>query len=159
MIIQIKGIKDEDTVNYCKTSMFIAWPHCTFKCDQENGCQYCQNMPLTRYPDISIGTEVLVSRYLNNPLSHAIVMGGLEPFDSWEQLVGLIAHFRSRTNDDIVIYTGYEEHEKLRQTDALKAFPNIIIKWGRFRPNQAPHFDKVLGVKLASDNQYAIRIS
>ena len=36
-------------------------------------------------------------------------------------------------------------------------YNNIIIKFGRYIPNQGTHFDKVLGVKLASDNQYALK--
>ena len=38
-------------------------------------------------------------------------------------------------------------------------YSNIIIKFGRFIPNREPHFDEVLGVNLASNNQYAKRIS
>ena len=30
----------------------------------------------------------------------------------------------------------------------------IIVKFGRFRPNQEKHFDEVLGIYLASNNQY-----
>ena len=41
----------------------------------------------------------------------------------------------------------------------LKQFPNIIIKFGRFIPNQQSHYDEVLGINLASDNQYAKKIS
>ena len=37
--------------------------------------------------------------------------------------------------------------------------PNIIIKYGRFIPHQEKHFDEILGVYLASDNQYGKRIS
>jgi hypothetical protein len=37
-------------------------------------------------------------------------------------------------------------------------FDNIVIKFGRYRPGQQKHFDEVLGVELASDNQYAKRI-
>ena len=35
----------------------------------------------------------------------------------------------------------------------------IIIKYGRFIPNQQKHYDEILGVYLASDNQYAEKIS
>ena len=31
----------------------------------------------------------------------------------------------------------------------------VIVKFGRFRPNQEKHYDEVLGVYLISDNQYA----
>ena len=37
-------------------------------------------------------------------------------------------------------------------------YDNIIIKFGRYIPNQQSHFDIVLGVNLASDNQYAERL-
>ena len=158
MNITLKGIRDEDFVNYKKCSMFISWPRCTFKCDQENGCQYCQNMPLVHYPDITVTAEDLVQRYLQNPLSKAVVFGGLEPFDSFGEVKGLIDEFRKYTDDDIVIYTGYDEHELFEQTNALSAYSNIIIKFGRFRPNQAPHYDEILGVNLASDNQYATEL-
>ena len=36
---------------------------------------------------------------------------------------------------------------------------NIIIKFGRYIPNQEKHYDDVLGIELASDNQYAEVIS
>jgi hypothetical protein len=92
------------------------------------------------------------------------VLGGLEPFKSFGDLCGFVDYIRNYTEDDIVIYTGYTEEEYnsedwqvLRKW--LKRFPNIIIKFGRFIPNQEPHYDEVLGVKLASDNQYARRIS
>ena len=38
-------------------------------------------------------------------------------------------------------------------------FKNIIIKFGRYIPNQQAHYDDILGVNLASNNQYAIKIS
>ena len=43
--------------------------------------------------------------------------------------------------------------------DMLKAFPNIVLKIGRFIVGYEPHEDPILGVMLASDNQYAIKIS
>ena len=98
------------------------------------------------------------------PITKAIVLGGLEPFDSFGDLCGFVDYVRIFTEDDIVIYTGYTEEEYnsekwrvLRKW--LKRFPNIIIKFGRFIPNQEKHYDEVLGVELASPNQYARRIS
>jgi hypothetical protein len=87
------------------------------------------------------------------------VLGGLEPFDSWDDLFKLIRAIRSQTDDDIVIYTGYNKNEIINKTALLLPFENIIIKYGRFIPNQEPHYDDVLGVYLQSDNQYAERIS
>ena len=58
-----------------------------------------------------------------------------------------------------MIYTGYYDYEIKDQLNELKQYPNIIIKYGRYIPNQSPHYDEILGVKLVSDNQYAERIS
>ena len=156
----IKGIKDEDFVNYKKPSMFIIFPNCTFKCDKEAGCSICQNSSLANEPNIEIKEIDIIERYIKNPITKAIVFGGLEPFDS-EEILMFIEHIREYTNDEIVIYTGYTEEEifdeiKWLQSDGIE---NIIIKFGRFIPNQQPHYDEVLGVKLASNNQYARRIS
>ena len=71
----------------------------------------------------------------------------------------LIIAIRQKTEDDIVIYTGYQKEEISYAIDWLHLFSNIIVKFGRFIPNQQPHYDEILGVKLASDNQYAEVIS
>ena len=45
------------------------------------------------------------------------------------------------------------------QYECLTLYPNIIVKFGRFKPNEESHLDKLLGVRLASPNQYARLIS
>ena len=45
--------------------------------------------------------------------------------------------------------------EILSKIEDLLKFSNIIIKFGRYIPGQKPHYDEILGVNLASDNQYA----
>ena len=155
----IKQLVDEDFVNYKKPSMFIAFPSCTWKCEKECGMRVCQNSTLATSPNITIDIDKIVERYINNPITSAIVIGGLEPFDNARDLVNLVDAIRTKTNDDIVIYTGYTE-EELQDNfyfQQIIQFKNIIIKFGRFRPNQNPHYDEVLGVNLASDNQYAKR--
>ena len=155
----IKQLLDEDFVNYKKPSMFIGFPTCSWKCDRECGMQVCQNSALASSPIKNIGFKTIVNRYINNPITSSVVCGGLEPFDTWDDLYGLITYLRVSTQDDIVIYTGYYKEEIEVYIDELKVFPNIIIKFGRYIPNYEKHFDKVLGVCLASDNQYAERIS
>lgn len=151
----IKGLNDTDFVNYRKPSMFIIFPKCSFKC----GIKECQNSQIALEPCIEVTNKRLIDLYNNNPLTSAIVCGGLEPFDSWKDLFSFIDDFRLESNDDIVIYTGYTEEEIQDKIDILKDYDNIIIKFGRYIPNQSPHYDEVLGVKLASDNQYARRIN
>ena len=159
--MRIKGMTDEDFVNYKKPSMFIASPSCTFKCDKENGCQLCQNMPLASVLATEVDPEALIERYLSNEITKAIVFGGLEPFDTFLETVSFIDLLRKRhrCNDDVVIYTGYDPEEIADELDILRKYPNIIVKYGRFRPDCGSHYDSVLGVRLASANQYAERIS
>ena len=155
----VKDIIEEDITNYKKLSMFIAFPTCSFKCDKECGSQVCQNSKLAKSTNIEISYDNIIKKYLNNNITEAIVFGGLEPFDSLKDLYLLINAFRLYTDDDIVIYTGYYPDEITEQINQLKEYPNIIIKFGRFIPNQESHIDEILGVKLASPNQYAVKIS
>ena len=151
----IKNIIDEDFINFKFPSMTIEMPFCTFKCDKECGINVCQNSALIKEPNIEILTEKLITRYLNNPITKAIVFQGLEPFDSWDELYEFCKIFRKNSQDIIVIYTGYNKEEILMQIQQLSSLGNIIIKFGRFIPNRPHKFDEVLGVELASDNQYA----
>ena len=155
----IKGLIDEDIVNYKKPSMQIATSRCSFKCDKESGVSCCQNSSLANEKDIEIGIEKLVKRYLSNPISKAVVFCGLEPLDTWDDTFSFIRVFREQTDDDIVIYTGYTEQECADKIEMIQQFRNIIVKFGRFIPNRPHHFDEVLGVELASENQYGRKIS
>lgn len=155
--MEIKGIIHEDFVNYKVCSMTIAMPYCTFKCDKECGSNVCQNSKLAKDPTLDIPAAKIIDQYLYNPLSHAIVFQGLEPFDSYNDLYYFIyaLRFVFKNNDPVVIYTGYNKDEILSKIEDLRKFNNIIIKFGRYIPNQKPHYDEILGVNLASDNQYA----
>ena len=106
-----------------------------------------------------IDIDKTIEKYLNNPITEAVVMQGLEPFDSWSDLLLFIKKFREKSQDDIIIYTGFNREEITDKINILKQFPNIIIKTGRFLPGHEKHYDEILGVCLASDNQRAERIS
>ena len=173
--MKIKGLQDEDFINYKLPSMYIATATCSFKCDKEHGSTICQNSELAMQPTHDIDYTYLIERYRYNQITQAIVFGGLEPMDSFDELLDFIHYCReswfedlfnhsgcyitSHIMDDIVIYTGYNKDEIEDKIEELKKYPNIVVKFGRYIPNQQHHFDKVLGVYLASDNQYAERIS
>lgn len=170
--MRLKGIVEVDHVNYKKLSMFLSFPDCTFKCEKDCGAEVCQNSLLARSQDFDVKKEYIIEEYLRNPLTEAIVIGGLEPFDTDLDLVTFIDCVRRQYDckDDIVIYTGYTEEElergwrdsdgKAFETRAtlyqqLKKFRNVIVKFGRFVPGDTTHYDDILGVELASRNQYA----
>lgn len=175
--MKVKGLVEYDIANYSKPSMFIIFPYCSFKCDIESGCDLCQNSALAHEPEVEISKEELCERYKSNPLTHAFVFGGLEPFDSIFDILPLVHCIRDKygIKDDIVIYTGYTEDEMesgfrsngdsapsalmIDQWEELKKYPNIIVKFGRFKANEPSHFDPILGISLASQNQYARKIS
>lgn len=158
--MKLKNIIQEDFSNYKTCAMFIGFPSCTWKCERDcNKKGLCQNAALAQSPTIDINIDDLLDMYLSNPLSRALVCGGLEPFDSWDSLFELVAKFREKTEDPIIIYTGYYRNEIEFKVVNLSFFKNIIIKFGRFKPEQESHYDEILGVLLASSNQYAERIS
>ena len=154
----VKDIVYEDLCNYKCPSMFIIFPYCSFKCDTENGNKICQNSTLVTQPNYDLKITYIVDRYMKNNITHAIVCGGLEPLDSWSELKDFISCVRNNTHDDIVIYTGYNKEEISDKIEWLSNYENIIVKFGRYIPNQTPHYEEILGVMLASDNQYAERL-
>ena len=160
--MRISNLKDEDFVNYKKPSLFIGTCFCNWKCCDEAGIsrEVCQNYQLHNSKQHDLTFEQIYRRYINNPLTSAIVIGGLEPILQSEEVIGLIKYFREHNcHDDFVIYTGYYEEEIQSIIDTLKEYDNIIFKFGRFKPNQEKHWDEVLGVYLISNNQYGKKIS
>lgn len=155
--MKLKGIIDYDCTNYKEPTLTLEFPYCDFKCDKLNGCQVCQNSALALAPDIEVSGETIWKMYSENPLTKAFCCQGLEPFDSHMDLIEFIKFIRvdKQCNDPIIIYTGYGRGEDFVTDWSLENFPNIIVKWGRFIMGHEPHYDKVLGVNLASNNQYA----
>ena len=155
----LRGALMEDFVNYRLPSMFLIFPICaTFKCGRE----FCQNAKLTDDPHlIVISAHEICKQFVSNEITEAIVCGGLEPFDSVDDLLELISTLRNEFHlqNDIVIYTGYTEEEVLSDEKMRRVldYKNIVVKYGRFIANDAARFDDVLGVTLASSNQYAKR--
>ena len=155
----VKDIVFEDFINYKKPSMFIICPKCSFKCNVEAGRDICQNSKIASQPDIEVSNKYIVENYVRNDITKAVVFGGLEPFDTFYEMVELIHELRKVTDDDIVIYTGYNKDEIVGQLAMLSTYKNIVVKFGRFIPDNAKtHIDEVLGVELCSENQYAERI-
>lgn len=153
----IKGIVDEDFINYKVPSMFLIANSCSFKCDAECGRHVCQNRDLADQEPIDVNTNALIWRYMHNPITKAVVFGGLEPFDQTDDLCEFISILRRKykCDDPVVIYSGYTEEELGPDLDRLRGFGNIIVKFGRYKPDEFSHFDPILCVDLSSDNQYA----
>ena len=162
--MRCRTIVNEDYTNYKAPAMFIGCVSCDGKCCTEGGFSpsVCINHEWVRTSVDDVDDENIISEYLSNPITHAIVFGLLEPMLQYEEIKRFIHRLRDKHGclDDIVIYTGYNKCEIVEKVEELSStFKNIIIKFGRFVPNQEKHFDEVLGVYLASDNQYAERVS
>lgn len=158
----LRGMMLEDFVNYRLPSTYLVFPFCTLKCNKLNGCNVCQNASLMDDPKlVVIPTTEVCKQFIANPISKAIVCAGLEPLDSIDDVLDLIKTMRQYFNDesDIIIYTGYTEEEVLadEKMKQILNFSNIVVKYGRYIINDTPHYDEILGVKLASSNQYAKR--
>jgi hypothetical protein len=159
----IKDIIDENFQDYKKPSMLIATAFCDWKCltDLNLPTDVCQNSKLSKQKNLKVSYEDIFKRYKNNPITKAIIIGGLEPFKQFDEIYWLIDYIRNvgQCNDNIVIYTGYYPKEIVPELAKLIKFKNIIMKYGRYIPDKPPIFDKVLGVELSSDNQFGRKIS
>ena len=156
----IRTIVDEDFVQYKEPCMYIATAFCNGKCCKEAGIplSVCLNDAWRGTATIAMVDEGIIERYLSNSITTTICFAGLEPFEQFDQVYNFIEKLRKDYNcdDTVLIYTGYNKEEIAEQIEKLKDFDNIIIKFGRFVPDNPGKFDDVLGVP---DNQYAERIS
>ena len=160
--ITVKSIVDETFQDYKKTSMFISFPKCDFKCFRDLGLppSGCQNFNIINMKNIELKISSIFQRYIKNQITESIVLGGLEPFLSFNEVYNLVSYFRSNgCDDDFVIYSGYYPDEIEDEINDLKKFKNIIVKFGRYIPNANSKYDEILGVTLVSDNQFSIKIS
>lgn len=57
---------------------------------------------------------------MDNPITKAIVFGGLEPFDRFDEMFEFIKKFRQVDNSTIAIYTGYYKDEIVDKIRLLK---------------------------------------
>ena len=120
----------------------------------------CQNEPLARAPIQDIPNESIYEAYSSNPITKAVVIGGMEPMLQFGEVKALIELFRSRGDQSpFVIYTGYYPEEITEQLGLLRPLGNIIVKFGRYIPDHQERFDANLGVTLASGNQFARKLS
>ena len=158
-MIRLRGIKDECFQDYRKVCMLLITCFCDWKCWDGEGDNICQNCGIINDPIMEFSNDYIINRYLSNPLTHALVIGGLEPLLQKNELLDLIVEFRKVCNDDIVIYTGYYICEIDSEfLNALSQYENIFLKCGRFIPNGTSRYDDVLGITLSSDNQYGVEL-
>ena len=177
--MKLVNLIEEDFTNYKEPGMFLGFPFCSGKCNTTiGGPPLCQNHKLRRAKLIDISAKEIITRYYNNPISKCLIFGGLEPFDSFPDVVEIIdklhncdtflpygikrtenGGYRTVHDEVVVIYTGYypwEIEDKLYELSKFDPYENILIKFGRYLPNYEPHYDRNLGVKLASDNQFSL---
>lgn len=160
--MRVKSIVSERFQDYKLPSMFIATCFCDYKCCTELGLDIgvCQNAPLAQMEDKDIDDQIIYEQFVNNPITKAVVVGGMEPIIQINEVIDLINLFRNQGEDcPFVIYTGYYPNEIHEPLERLKQYKNIIVKFGRYIPNNQSKYDEVLGVTLASSNQYAEIIS
>ena len=159
--MQLKYILDENFQDYKKPSMLLATCKCDWKCLKEQGLDLsiCQNSELVKQKTIDIPINDIINRYINNPITKAIIIAGLEPILQFNEVIEFISEFRIISDDDVVIYTGYYLEEISEELKKLTKYKNIIIKFGRYKHESIKRFDDVLGIWLVSDNQYAKKIS
>jgi pyruvate-formate lyase-activating enzyme len=159
--MRLKQIIDENFQDYKKPSMLLATCYCDWKClkEQNLDISICQNSDLAKQKNIDISVGNIINRYINNPITKAIIIGGLEPMLQFDEVIEFVKKFRNVSDDDIIIFTGYYPEEINEQIKELVKYKNIIIKFGRYRHKSNKKYDEVLGVWLVSDNQFTKKIS
>ena len=160
--MRVRKLLTERFQDYKLPCMYLASCFCDWKCCPDHP-YICQNHPVAQMPVTDIPDDEILDQYVNNPITGAIVIAGLEPMLQVREVDNLIRRTVERgIHTTFVIYTGYTKDEvrgigffdELKTTGFGKDV-QVVMKYGRYVPGQEPHFDEVLGVDLASDNQYA----
>lgn len=149
--------------DYKKTSLLLSVKTCDYKCCIEGNfnINICHNYHLDSNEEKEISPQYIWNKVNSNPLIQGVIFAGKEPMLDiyFEDMLKVIKEIRENSNIDIVIFTGYYEKEIPNKIEELKKYKNIVVKFGRYIPNRNSIFSDVLGTTLASDNQYAVKIS
>ena len=142
--MKIRGIETEDFINYKYPSMFIAIGNCDWKCCVEGGfdISICQNSSLAQAIEQNVNVDFIYDNYIFNPITEAVVIGGLEPFTQFNDIVYLIQYFREhKCNDTFVIYTGYYPNEIIDQINILKVHSAYMLLYTHlYSKKNSPYF-------------------
>jgi hypothetical protein len=152
--------------DYKKTGLYIPIYGCTMKCVKEARKRgdmktICQNSELLEHGSISYPFEKILDRITSDPFIECIIFSGMEPMDSFDDIYSFIKQFRKLSDLEIVIFTGYDYLEIIDKIIKLQRFPDITMKFGRYKADfpVLPKYDEVGKVTLASGNQYFRKIS
>jgi len=163
--IRLLDLPRTSLTNYKKINYYIPIGiSCTWKCKDCQNIHYkkffekCDQNHKSWMKNVKINTKTIITNYMKNSLVDSIVLSGLEPFDNFDDLKILINDFRTFFDDDIIIFSGYEDIEIDHKIEELEKYYNIYVKFGRYIPNRKKFFDKLLNVELASDNQYSKKL-
>ena len=151
MRIKLHGYKEVYN-DYKKVGVLLATPTCN------NNCKYCQNEYLKKKKPIEYDISEIFNFVKKNKLIKSFIFGGLDCMDSFDQTYDIIKEIRKKFDYDIVLYTGKLKTDINLEIEKLKNFKGIIIKFGKYKKNKEKKYDELLGITLASNNQYSRRI-
>ena len=156
----IKDIREVVGDWSCNAAL-IATAFCDWKCELEGTLTKCacQNSHLARLPNYDLTYADIIDIYSKYDTVSALIFAGLEPLLQLTDVLGLIEVFREDFSDPVIIYTGYNKDEIFEALESLSEYSDIYMKFGRYIAGHKPHRDPLVGVELASDNQYFEKLS
>lgn len=144
--------------DYKKSALLFSTCYCDWKCCHEAGVDIdiCQNQKIAQQREVILPFESVL-RKVNQSFTDAVIFGGLEPLLQPDEVLQCINYLRCHeVTKDILVYTGYYMEEIDEETLMYLTVCDVILKCGRYIPDRKPKFDAVLGITLASDNQYGV---
>ena len=96
--MRVKALETERFQDYKLPSLFLASAYCDFKCCREQHLDtgICQNAPLAQAPTQDVPDTVLYEKFSANPITKAVVIGGMEPFLQIDEVESLLSLFREK---------------------------------------------------------------
>ena len=142
--------------DYKRSAVMFSAISCDWKCCKEAGRDVCQNMKLTKGEIVVLSFDRAL-KMVKDSITDAVLFAGLEPLLQADELVQFIEYLRQKgISKPIVIYTGYYPEEINQETLLRLAKCQVVMKFGRYIPDRPSRFDEILGITLASDNQFGV---
>lgn len=143
--------------DYKDSAILFSAIDCDWKCCREYGQSICQNQKMHGQREVILPFSRVLETICNS-YTDAVIFGGLEPMLQADELVQCIEYLRQQgMSRPIIIYTGYYPHEINTDTLIRLANCHVIMKFGRYDPSYEPKFDDILGITLASGNQFSVQ--
>lgn len=149
-LVTYKGIIHERSEDAPFMGALIIAPTCS------NNCRGCFNRHLKDAKAYTAYASDIIEKVKSNPFNDGIILAGLEWSEHPDDLIALV-YYAQLANLQVIVYTGLTEDKFYARVPRM-CLRSCYIKFGEYDSSLAASDHYSCGVRLASTNQYILRV-